>query len=176
MARADSRGGRRNGAGRPPGKGNRVAGADLSPSRHLAHVGRVANLAAIQRAAVLRADHCKIADIAQIMNVTPRTIQRWLKEHPEAVYAAVMRTEDDPKSLARPLVPYASSRYREALVEGSLREAIPVAKDVLDRHYGKPVVRQAQDVRTRIQIVYCNDDGSPIEFPPLTSDEPPEGE
>ncbi len=150
--------------------------AGVAPFGGKRHTGSPLNKDRIQRALALHVRGFSNAAIAEQVHCSERSVQRWLREYPELIDAEIHRIDDDPRAITRPLLPHAASTYRRALEGENLAHAVPVARDVMDRHFGKPIVRQAQDVRARIELVYRSADGSPIEFPLLPPDEPPEGE
>ena len=89
--------------------------------------------------------------IAKHLGRDRNTIAEWIEEHPEAVDEAV-RQLTNPSDVFHPMLPLAAAAYRQALE--NLDAA--VARDVFDRLYGKPIVREQRSERREVRIMFVD--------------------
>jgi hypothetical protein len=86
-------------------------------------------------------------------------VARRIEAFPEAVSEAV-RELVDPQDVLRPMLPQALTAIREILESPEDASArLRAAQDLLDRLYGKPIVRQQTELLADIRIVFA--DASP---------------
>lgn len=154
MPKGNNSGGKRSGSGRKPKR--QLMASDAKP--HDVMSISVKGLSTQQVAAVaLLARGMKNRRIAKEIGVAEETISRW-KSDPtfmQTLGQVQARILADPAAALDPMVSKAFGKLEEALEQdGDLKLGVDVAKDVLDRKYGKALVRQAvssvKDVRVMI--------------------------
>ncbi len=158
--RGSNQGGKQPGAGRSAGstERNRIALRALDPvERPKQDENRVTQR--LRAVAALSARGQSTRKIAEVLGVSSTLISH-LCAKPE--YPALFREELDravgnPIATFAPMIPAATQAYEQGLAG---EDAIPVAKDVFDRVYGKPLVRQQVDSRQRMEIVFI--DATPL--------------
>ncbi len=154
--RGSNQGGKQPGAGRSAGstERNRIALRSLDPvERPKQEENRV--IQRLRAVAALSARGQSSKAIAKVLGVSSTLISH-LCAKPE--YPALFREELDrlvgnPMATFAPMIPAATTAYEQGL-EGD--KPIDVAKDVFDRVYGKPLVRQQVDSRQRMEIVFID--------------------
>ena len=102
--------------------------------------------------------------ICRELHVGHTTLMQWKKDplFLQLVTEAQNRLANEPMFAIQPLVPRALGRYEEALNtkdKDNLGIAVRVAQDVLDRAYGKPVIRQQVAEMKEVHI-HIHDDTS----------------
>ncbi len=154
--RGSNQGGKQPGAGRSAGstERNRIALQALAPVERQKQVeNRVTQR--LRAVAALSARGQSTRKIAAVLGVSS-TLVSHLCAKPE--YPALFREELDravgsPIATFAPMIPAATHAYEQGLAG---MEPIPIAKDVFDRVYGKPLVRQQVDSRQRMEIVFID--------------------
>lgn len=92
-----------------------------------------------------------VAEIGKRLHRGRETIRRVRDEHPELILQAV-RQLTNPADVFAPMLPGAASSYTRALARGDTT----TAKDVFDRLYGKPLVREQRLERKEIRITFVD--------------------
>ena len=91
----------------------------------------------------LRAQGLPWAEIGARTNLDPGYCRRWVAAYPELIDREVHRLTD-PLHYLEPLIPKAVSTYHEILDDATVDPKVhfDAARDVLDRRFGKPTIRQ----------------------------------
>jgi hypothetical protein len=152
----DNRGGSRVGSGRKPG--GKLMGSDpRGGGAVIEHQSALAELDPdVQSTIRWAARGIPKKEIAQRLSCNPATVARRLQAYPEAVSEAV-RELVDPNDVLRPMLPQALTAIREILEspeDASTR--LRAAQDLLDRLYGRPVVRQQTEMLADIHIQFIS--------------------
>ncbi len=103
------------------------------------------------------------AEVCRRMGITTQTARRWRKEQ---WYPVVIQEETDkllgnPTQVFSPMLPPAISTYLTKLDEDNF----DVAKDVMDRLFGKPVTRAQSDVKQTVTVIFTKLGDEPM-LPP----------
>ena len=162
-------GGKRPGAGRPSGLPirNRSKPLALVPGPEKLPVGFLAKPEQ-ETAALMVAKGFSFAEVCRRLEINPSTLQEWRKKDfwPLALEKAKHELAGDPNVALRPLTPRAVGVY-DKTIEGYLDGdtepglAVSVSRDIMDRVWGKPLIRtQSQsrkDIRILIQEIGADD-------------------
>ena len=152
MPRASNQGGKQPGAGRKPGPS--------FPQRTKAvHVATQPDElpVRIRRALTFSARGLSNHAVCQEVGCDVRTLKSWMLQYDD-VYRQIIETElADPRRAFAPMLPKAVSAYDKALEVGDTA----VAKDVFDRAYGKPIVRQQVETRSLTVVRYVAEQDVP---------------
>lgn len=92
-----------------------------------------------------------VSEIARRLRRARPTVRRVRDEHPELILAAV-RQLTNPADVFAPMLPGAALTYHAALK----RADTSVARDVMDRLYGKPLVREQRLERRDVTITFID--------------------
>ena len=158
--RSDNRGGRREGAGRKPG-GRAMAMVERAATGHTELVpadfgtrnGENATETRKRAFAAVCARGKTNKEIADILQMSSATVVSW-KRQPwfEPMFRAELdRLLGNPLEVFGEMVPKALAAYERELDGG--RKASDVGRDVLDRVYGRPVVRDAAASGVTVNII-----------------------
>lgn len=146
----------------------------------MATVGNSATQAAVdlRTAAVTMAARGRTnKDIAEAVGVHISTVSQWRQE---PAFRAAMDVEMDRiraslDAAIAPLIPKALGRYERVLDEGEDTHAVIVAKDLLDRQFGRAVQREERQTRSDIHVTvsYVHNRQSQVVHSTSTLVEPP---
>lgn len=105
-------------------------------------------------AVTLAARGMRVDRIAETMGVVPETVSRWRSEPwwRDAYNAELDRLRESLDAAIAPLIPKALGRYERVLDEGEDTHAVIVAKDLLDRQFGRAVQREERQTRADIHV------------------------
>lgn len=125
-------------------KQNRVALKDVTDTNEVTQQRRT--FVAYMVRGVRQAEACRR------MGITTQTARRWRKEQ---WYPVVIQEETDkllgnPNQVFSPMLPPAIGTYLTKLDENNF----DVAKDVMDRLFGKPVTRTQSDVKQSVTVIF----------------------
>ena len=162
MPKATNEGGKRAGSGAKQGTAaQKTEDTVLVPFI----AGYIAQLPPREQSVIrFRAQGRSQAWIAEKLTMDERTVCAVEHRNPEAIDEAV-RDLVDPQAIFNPMVPKAAEVY-DSLVDLGLNEEgvlktnadwqtrLRAAENIMDRKYGRPVIRQQTEVRERITIVF----------------------
>ncbi len=98
------------------------------------------------------------AEAAKLAPCRVETLYDWTHRHHEAYHEAIEREMADPRRPLAPLLPKSVATY-DAILENEGNPAVVragVAKDVMDRAWGKPIVRTQTELQADIRIVFAD--------------------
>ncbi|KKL61364.1 hypothetical protein LCGC14_2196030, partial [marine sediment metagenome] len=105
-----------------------------------------------------------LAKMAREFHHSKETIEAILDANPVAIrQAAAVAGRLAPAEVFSEMLPLATGRMKRVLEEGKDRDALPIAINIADRVFGKPIIRTVVDVRGDINITWIRKSDEAIE-------------